>query len=236
MTRHHAGLALGCLALRPAVSSFREPLRRCGPASVPPRARDRRTRGPRGSILFLLALLATAGLPPRPALAGPQAPTAATCRERYHVFFSPPLRLPQASSGTWGTAADEPGAVQCSGTFNGIDITGDGTSTITGTYGTLLTGLAGGDSCVLSQLKVSTIAFDLTNATAHHVHFDLTGTVLRLGPPGVVFGHDKVTGVPVTAEVTSQTDQSCSGAVSSVHASLVRALGVGLPPGVFPGD
>ena len=192
--------------------------------------------GPITGGLLLLAVLATAGLPPRPALAGPQSPTAATCRERYHVFFSPPLRLPQASSGTWGTAADEPGAVQCSGTFNGVDITGDGTSTITGTYGTLLTGLAGGDTCVLSQLKVSTIAFDLTDATGHHVHFDLTGTVLRLGPPGVVFGHDKVTGVPVTAEVTSQTDQSCSGPVSSVHASLVRALGVGLPPGVFPGD
>ena len=111
MTRHQAGLALGCLALRPAVSSFRERRRPCGPASIPPRARDCRTRGPRGSILFLLALLATAGLPPRPALAGPQAPTAATCRERYHVFFSPPLRLPQPSSGTWGTAADEPGAV-----------------------------------------------------------------------------------------------------------------------------
>jgi hypothetical protein len=180
---------------------------------------------------------ATLGLRPGSALGAQGGTSAAQCMERYHVYFTPPLELPTPHSGTWGTPDGEPGQVQCSGTFNGEDITGSGTSRIRGAYGTLLTGALGGDTCLLAQQKIVTISFDITGATGRHVHFQLSGTLMRLFPAGVVFGHDNATGVPVTAVVMSQTDQSCaSGPVSSAHATLFRALGVGVPPGIIRGD
>ena len=196
-------------------------------------ARCRRARGRAVAAIGVLGLLA---LSPRAALAEQPAPSVATCMERYHVYFTPPLQLPAPRSGRWGTQPGEAGTVQCSGTFAGQDITGTGTATIIGTYGTLLTGAVGGDTCALSQLKVQRISFDIVHAAGGDVRFTLTGTVLRLLPAGVVFGHDIATGAPVTAALTSQTDQSCSGPVSSVHATLLRTLGVGPPPGVVAGD
>ena len=86
-------------------------------------------------------------------------------------------------------------------------------------------------------MRIVTIAFDITGATGAHVRFTLSGTLVRLLGGGAVFGHDTATGTPVTAVVASQPDQNCaSGPVSSLHAVLFRALGVGVPAGVLRGD
>src|SRR5438552_8457584 len=113
---------------------------------------ERRSAVWRRSPLALVAACALGAATLSGSAAASAGSTAAACRVSLHVSIVPGLSL-TPSSGDFGTytydkATETPGVADCTGSFDGAEVTGPGVVTLAGTYGTgALRDLQGGDTC-----------------------------------------------------------------------------------------